>query len=412
MLSSYLQTDYYSDQHLKNFILHSYCNTCFRQNVCNTLFNEQKFHLERLTISDKVIDRRVLTSYNIAVAFIVFKDEKEGLFSVNYIVLDLEWNQDLNGKQGKKHERLPFEIIEIGAIKLDEKKNTIGEFSQLIKPNVYKNMHYITENMVHIHMDELQREKSFVKVVKDFLKWCGEDYIFCTWGSLDLIELQRNMRYYHLPLLNDGPLEFLDVQKLYSIEFEDGKARRSLEAVVDALKIEKDIPFHRAFSDAYYTAKVLEHISADTEEYCSYDVCSLPKSKENEVYKTFSRYAKYISREFEDKTAAIQDRGVMSTRCYICNKAARRKIKWFTPNSKHFYSVSFCEKHGYLKGKIRIRKSIFEPSKSDKVYVVKTLKLISEEEVNDIIQKQKHARQVRKNKRKQLKETAKQKMKE
>lgn len=325
---------------------------------------------------------------------------------MNYIVLDLEWNQDLEGKHGKKHEKLPFEIIEIGAIKLDEKKNTIGEFSQLIKPSVYKNMHYITENMVHISMDELMDEKSFVKVVKDFLKWCGDDYVFCTWGSLDLIELQRNMKYYHLPLLSDGPLEFLDVQKLYSIAYEDGKLRRSLETAVDQLEIEKDIPFHRAFSDAYYTGKVLEKISTDIEEFCSYDMCVLPASKAEEVYKTFSSYSKYISREFQDKNAAISDRGVLSTRCYICNKAAKRKIKWFTPNSKHFYSVSYCEKHGYLKGKIRIKKSIFEASKSEKVFVVKTMKLISEEEVNEILLKQKHARLVRKNKRKQLKEAA------
>lgn len=325
---------------------------------------------------------------------------------MNYIVLDLEWNQDLEGKRGKKHEKLPFEIIEIGAIKLNEKKNTIGEFSQLIKPSVYKNMHYITESMVHIHMDELKDEKSFVKVVKEFLKWCGEDYIFCSWGSLDLIELQRNMRYYNLPLLSDGPLEYLDIQKLYSIAFEDGKSRRSLETAVDQLAIEKDIPFHRAFSDAYYTAKVLEQIPTDTEEYCSYDMCSLPKTKGDEIYKTFSNYSKYISREFEDKNAAISDRGVLSTRCYICNRAAKRKIKWFTPNSKHFYSVSYCEKHGFLKGKIRIKKSIFQPSKSEKVFVVKTMKLITQEEVDDIILKQKHARQVRKNKRRQLKEAA------
>lgn len=320
---------------------------------------------------------------------------------MNYIVIDLEWNQDAEGKHGKKHEKLPFEIIEIGAIKLDEQKNTVGQFHELIRPVVYKSMHHITENMVHIHMEDLQRGKTFPQVVKKFLNWCGEDIIFCTWGNLDLIELQRNMKYYHLPLLSDAPFPFLDIQKLFSIAFEDGKSRRSLEYAVDYLQIEKDIPFHRAFSDAYYTARVLEKIAKDTEDYCSYDVCNLPAEKEMEIYKTFADYSKYISREFEDKTVAIADREVLSTRCYICNRPTKRKIKWFTPNGKHYYSVSCCDRHGYLKGKIRIKKPIFRSTNSEAVYVVKTLKLIPIEKVDEIIEKRNHAREVRKMKRKQ-----------
>ena len=35
---------------------------------------------------------------------------------MNYIVFDLEWNQSPNGKEDSV-EHLPFEIIEIGAVK-------------------------------------------------------------------------------------------------------------------------------------------------------------------------------------------------------------------------------------------------------------------------------------------------------
>lgn len=321
---------------------------------------------------------------------------------MNYVIVDLEWNQDAEGKHGKKHKKLPFEIIEIGAIKLGEQKNTIGQFNELIKPVVYRNMHYITEKMVHIHMEDLDGSKTFPQVLKKFLKWCGSDYIFCSWGNLDLVELQRNMRYYHLQLLADGPFPFLDVQKLFSIAFEDGKSRRNLEYAVDFLQIEKDIPFHRAFSDAYYTARILEKIDTDIEDYCSYDVCSLPGSRQEEVYKTFSDYSKYISREFEDKEAAIADREVLSTRCYICSRAAKRKVKWFTPNGKHYYSVSYCDRHGYMKGKIRIKKPVFRTNGSESVYVVKTLKMIPEQEVDEIIEKRNHAKEMKHTRRRQV----------
>lgn len=323
---------------------------------------------------------------------------------MNYIVFDLEWNQGKEGKQNRRHQDIPFEVIEIGATKLDENKNVIGEFHQLIKPSVYKNMHYITESMLHIHMEDLKRGASFPEAMNAFLSWCGEDYMFCSWGSLDLLELQRNMRYHHMEPLANGPICYLDIQKLFSIAFEeDKKSRRSLEYAIDILEIEKDIPFHRAFSDAYYTAKVLQKIPKDVEEYCSYDVFHLPSCKEEEIQKIFPSYAKYIFREFEDKSVAIGDREVLSTKCYICSKNAKRKIKWFTPNGKHYYSISYCDKHGYIKGKIRIRKGMNAEPDSEKVYVIKTLKVIPEEEMKDISEKREHARKQRQIKRKQSK---------
>ena len=43
---------------------------------------------------------------------------------MNYIVFDLEWNQSPGGKRWS-NSRLPFEIIEIGAVKLNEKKEIV-----------------------------------------------------------------------------------------------------------------------------------------------------------------------------------------------------------------------------------------------------------------------------------------------
>ena len=308
---------------------------------------------------------------------------------MNYIVFDLEWNQGIAGKRESSHEEIPFEIIEIGAIKLDKRKNIIGQFQKIIKPSVYKKMPDIIEDMLHVDMKELKAGTPFPEAAEEFLAWCGEDFMFCSWGSLDLLELQRNMEYYQMPALAAGPICFLDIQKLFGIAFEHKKVGRTLEYAVDSLQIEKDIPFHRAFSDAYYTALVLQKIPADIEEYCSYDTYQLPKSKKEEIHKVFPSYSKYISRSFPDKGKAMEDREVLSTRCYICDKAARKKIRWFTPNGKHYYSVSYCEKHGYLKGKIRIRKNICDP---ESVFVIKTMKLISKEDVDKIIEKKEHAR--------------------
>ena len=312
---------------------------------------------------------------------------------MNYIVLDLEWNQSSTGKE-EVSKVLPFEIIEIGAIKLNSDRKMTDEFSELIKPQVYHEMHHITRKLIHLQMEELEKEKSFVEIMEKFRAWCGQDYIFCTWGPLDLLELQRNIRYYQLEPLGEGPLAFLDVQKLFSIAYEDRKSRRTLEHAIDFLEIEKDIPFHRAFSDAYYTAKVLAQLDEDVLKNCSFDVFHLPKDRKSEVHVIFDTYAKYISRTFADKTEALADRTVIETKCYLCHKNLRKKIRWFSPNGKHYYSVSYCDKHGYMKAKIRIRKS-----EEDSVYVVKTEKFINQEEVEDIRNRQEKAKEQRKEKR-------------
>lgn len=314
---------------------------------------------------------------------------------MNYIVLDLEWNQSKTDTE--KSPELAFEIIEIGAVMLNDACVMIHEFNRLVKPEVYKEMNQVTSRLVHLEMQELQRGDPFPRVAEDFLQWCGsEEYLFCTWGAMDLTELQRNMQFYNMTPMSDGPIAFLDVQKLFSLAYEDGKSRRALEYAVDKLGIEKDIPFHRAFGDAYYTAKLLKVIARQHGEvmgYLSYDVFHLPQSREQEIRARFENYTKYISREFESREDAFRDGEVTSSKCYLCHKNLKKKVKWFTPNGRHYYCVAYCEKHGYLKAKIRVRKS-----GEGRVYIVKTTKFISPEDAarlknRSVLVKRQNARQ-------------------
>ena len=101
----------------------------------------------------------------------------------SFIVLDLEWNQSAGGK-GTSVEHLPFEIFEIGAVKLDENRKKIGEFHRLVKPCVYREMHHIISEVTHVNAEELEKNGEFFPAVAgEFLEWCGEDSIFCTWGK-------------------------------------------------------------------------------------------------------------------------------------------------------------------------------------------------------------------------------------
>ena len=299
---------------------------------------------------------------------------------MNIIVLDLEWNQNSLGKKERDSEKPVFEIIEIGAVKLNEKFEIIDKFSQLIKPQIYHTMHKITADLIHLQMKELKRGKDFSIVIKEFIDWCGKDYIFATWGPLDLLELQRNMKYYDIEPLSDKPIKYYDVQKLFSLVIIKEKTRKTLEFAIDYFKIEKEVPFHRAFSDAYYTAKVFQKfVNEDILQFVSFDTFHIPKNRKEEIKIAFPGYFKYISRGFIKKSEVMEDKEVSSTKCYLCHKNLKKKIKWYSPNGKNYYSVSFCDIHGYIKYKTRIKKS-----ENGNYFAIKTSKFITEEKMKKI----------------------------
>lgn len=301
----------------------------------------------------------------------------------NYVVFDLEWNQGDAPFVREDGKTLTFEIVEIGAVKLNENREKIGEFSRLIKPQVHTHMHRITGKLIHLSMEDLAKGDKFQDVARDFLEFCGEDVKFCTWGPLDLTELQRNLDFYGMPLLSDRPIAFYDVQKLYSLAYDDGKSRKALEAAVDEIRIPKDIPFHRALADAEYTAKIFRTFGEKTLTKISFDTYVTPKTRKQEIRIVFDTYAKYISREFLNKEDILKNVDIMSTKCYICKKNIRRKVKWFTPNGKHYYSAAFCDKHGFMKAKVRIKKA-----ENGNLFVVKTCRFISNEDVEEMKKKQ------------------------
>ena len=278
-----------------------------------------------------------------------------GLMSREYVILDLEWNQ---GYPKHEHSEIPFEVIEIGAVKLDRDKRITDRFESLVRPSVYKKLFFMSAKVTGISMDELKEADPFPEVFRRFMSWCGEDYIFCTWGSMDLTELRRNIRFHKLESLSHGPLPFLDIQKLYSLEYDDGKSRMALKKAVDLLMIEKTDAFHRADSDAFYTAEVFRRLTRrELERYESYDLYRLPATKAEEVHALFPTYSKYISRGFSSKGSVLHDREAASVRCFCCDRPTQIFIPWVSVNGKQYFAMGKCPEHGMMRGHLRVKKN-------------------------------------------------------
>ena len=164
---------------------------------------------------------------------------------MNYIVFDLEWNQSPGGKK-YSNSRLPFEIIEIGAVKMNEQREVVDVFQRLVKPQVYNWIHDSIHEVIHVDYKDLADGVLFPQAVEEFLDWCGEERVFCTWGNQDVMELQRNMKYYGLLKKIKGPVTYYDAQKIYGICYKEDPCRRSLEYAIDKMRLPKAQEVHRA----------------------------------------------------------------------------------------------------------------------------------------------------------------------
>ena len=235
-----------------------------------------------------------------------------------------------------------------------------------------------------------KRNKYMTKAMEEFLAWCGDDYKFCTWGSMDLTELQRNMVYHGLDIPFRMPLLYYDLQKIYGLIRGD-KQKDSLDTVVEELGIAEDRPFHRALDDAYYTGRIMAEMDFySMVEYVSVDYYRPPETEEDEIYLEFPGYAKFVSRMYDTKERILEERRVTDMVCYKCRRTLRKKIRWFSSNQKFYFCLAYCPEHGYMKGKIRIKKS-----EDGSVFAVKTTKLIGEDGAALITKKKEEAKKKR-----------------
>lgn len=306
----------------------------------------------------------------------------------SFIVFDLEWNQSSGGKESVM-ERLPFEIFEIGAVKLDENRNQVSQFRRLIRPQVYRQMHRIISEVTHVTMEELEaRGEPFFQVMEDFLAWCGEDFVFCTWGSMDITELERNMVYHGMELPFPKPLLFYDVQKLHSLLYSDGKTRDSLDLAVEFFGLKADAPFHRALEDAAYTGQILKAMDFErVREYVSVDYYLPPETMEEEFVLNFPEYSKFVSRTFLSKEEAMGDKRVTDMVCPRCRRMLRKKIRWFSYGQRFYLCLASCPEHGLVKGKIRMKKL-----DDGRVFAVRTQKLVDTDGAEVIVKKKEETR--------------------
>lgn len=181
---------------------------------------------------------------------------------MSYVVLDLEFNQAYDFVKNRTIELIPacrFEIIQIGAVKLDNNFNIKDKINLFIKPKLYKNIHPYVKKITNLTEEFLEDKPSFENAFENFNNFIKyeNDITFCIWGSSDLRALYRNLSYYKL-LNKHLILKYINVQDMATSYLKYSKGGNiGLKKAIELLNIPIKEEFHDALNDAIYTTKIL-----------------------------------------------------------------------------------------------------------------------------------------------------------
>lgn len=111
---------------------------------------------------------------------------------MQYIIMDLEWNNTY----AKKADGYINEIIEIGAVKLDDELETVDTFSCIIRSQIGKKLRGSVKRLTHLTNDDISTGVPFTKAFSVFRKWVGtSETVVLTWGDGDIRVLIDNYKY-------------------------------------------------------------------------------------------------------------------------------------------------------------------------------------------------------------------------
>lgn len=192
---------------------------------------------------------------------------------MNIVVVDLEMCK-VTGSQ-KKSFGYKQEIIQIGAVMLDEAYQEISSFSTYVKPE-YGSLDWFIQDLTGITNLNLKNAPSLLEALQIFTGWINHrDVMFYTWSDTDYSQLSREIRRKKLD--TDAFSSYLCKEKWvdYQAVFDERFGLRSntgLKTALDMVNIDLEGRQHDGLEDARNTARLISRLELDpncdiSEEY-------------------------------------------------------------------------------------------------------------------------------------------------
>ena len=275
---------------------------------------------------------------------------------MNYIVLDMEWNQPWPGSPSSR-KVLPVqirgEIIQIGAVRITEDQQVADEFQVLVRPKYYRRLNRRVGKLTGIKEAQLRDEGlPMTTAMEHFRAWCGEDVVFLTWGFDDITILRENLLLYGIDDSWVG--RWYNAQMIFNAQTDGSNAQKALKTAMEMFDIEATRPAHDALGDAYHTALICARLDLKrgTEEYAEALKSHVNGFHGAELPGCISRKVFY---DYADKRAALSAMAGAENQCPVCGHQMLGS-RWFAQPGRRYMDLATCPEHG--KFLIRVRLSL------------------------------------------------------
>lgn len=277
---------------------------------------------------------------------------------MSYVVVDLEWNQAMSSKSSVFN-RLPIhlrgEIIQIGAVRLNDDMTPGEEFQIDVKPVYFKRMHYKVKKLTGFDKERLSHGVLFPEALARFREWCGDGVTFLTWGYDDQGIMEQNI------IIHDLDWDWIDgwvnLQLIYNLQTDGDKNQKSLGTAMEHFGIEQTRVAHDALGDAYNTALVcskLDMVSGLAQYAEAPEILArrTPRAhKANDVAEPIAHasFAGYAS-----KGDAFADKQLSEPHCPVCGGSLTFS-KWVNQGDHRYMNLAECADDGKLLLRIRFK---------------------------------------------------------
>ena len=278
------------------------------------------------------------------------------------IVLDMEWNQPLSADSPlaiKLCTLLPFEIIQIGAVKVE----TGERFKATCCLQQYKILSPRISKLTGITKQDVKKGETFQDAMVRFREFCGEDPILLTWGFNDIPILRQNLTYYGLDTSFTD--RYYNLQIMFNQQFDPGSVVRGLSFAVDFFHLEVEDSYHDGLNDAAYTAEVAKFldIPRGMEEYPDY-LKYFEGDGDQAFLQDCLRYANYT--RFESFEDMVKDPRIGETKCPHCG-CLTEGTEPIYPEPGRMNWVAKCPEHGEFLIRVSFKRNRDESMRASKI---------------------------------------------
>ena len=283
---------------------------------------------------------------------------------MSFVVVDFEWNQAMRS-DSHIFNHLPIhlrgEIIEIGAVKLNDDFSLAEEFSIDVKPAYFRQIHYKVQKLTGIDKARLSHAVGFPEAFRQFREFCGDDVTLITWGCDDQGIFEQNIIIHDLDW--DWIREWINLQTIFNVQTGGDRNQKSLASAMEYYEIEQTRTAHDALGDAYNTALICTKLDM-AEGFRTYDEADsiLAERTIRNSIRTESS-ADYPDAVFHDtfsgystKADAFADEKISALSCPECGNEMAG-VKWVNQGDGRYINLYTCEEHGSFLVRVKFKKA-------------------------------------------------------